>query len=215
MKKFILTMALLLVPCSLFAAEPRPDRPHWSLELKGGIFLPGTPSWSEFYGSSYFGEYGASLSDKILRQLEVGIAGSYGSTSGKGQQVAHQSAAGEVTFAHAPVDIFLLGRGIFKEDQLLVPYLGAGYTRMFYREEVQGEGTTKGSVNGYHARGGVQLLLDGLDSEAAKNLYRDFGMHHTYLFLEGKYTRATADTVAAGSVNIGGTSCLGGFLFEF
>ena len=86
---------------------------------------------------------------------------------------------------------------------------------MLFRSEVKGQGKTEGSVNGFHARAGVQLLLDGLEPDAADNLYQDFGMHHTYLFVEGKYTRAMADTNSAGSVNIGGTSFLGGFLFEF
>ena len=80
---------------------------------------------------------------------------------------------------------------------------------------MKGQGTTKGSVNGYHARGGVEVLLDGLEPSASRSLYQDYGIHHTYLFLEGKYLHAQADTLPSGSVNIGGTSCLGGFLFEF
>lgn len=215
MKKFILTLALLLVPSILPAAEARPDRPHWSLELKSGAFFPATADWSKFYGSSYTGEYGAALSYKVLRQLEVGIEGSYSTASGKGQQLIHSLAAGSASNEHAPLNVFVLARGIFNENQLLVPYAGGGYTRMFFREEVDGGGTTKGSVNGYHARGGVQLLLDGLDSAAADNLYKDYGMYHTYFFVEGKYTRAMADTVSAGSVNIGGSSAMGGFMFEF
>ena len=197
------------------AEETRPGRPHWSLELKGGAFFPSTPGWSSFYDSSYMGEYGAAVSYKVLRQIEVGAEGSYSTASGKGQQVSHQLAAGQVTAEHAPLNLFVLARGVFNENQWLVPYAGGGYTRMFYRESVQGEGTTKGSVSGYHARGGVQILLDGLDSDAAKDFFRDFGMYHTYLFAEGRYTRALADTASQGSVNIGGTSCLGGFLFEF
>ena len=216
MKKFILTMALILIPSMLIAAETRPDRPHWSLELKGGAFFPGTTDWSKFYGSSYTGEYGAALSYKVLRQVELGLEGSYSTASGKGQQPIHGLVAGSVTNEHAPLDVFVLARGVFNENQLLVPYAGGGYTRMFYRLKVNDQGTTtQGSVNGFHARGGVQLLLDGLDSEAAENLYKDTGIYHTYFFIESKYTRAMADTVTAGSVNIGGTSYLGGFLFEF
>jgi hypothetical protein len=123
---------------------------------------------------------------------------------------------GSATFEHAPLDLFVLARGIFNEHQLLVPYLAAGYTRMFYRLEVADQtGTTKGSVNGYHGRAGLQLLLDGMDSEAANNLYQDTGIYHTYFFIEGKYTRAMADTVTTGPVNIGGISSFGGLLFEF
>jgi hypothetical protein len=216
LKRSLLPALLLMVLPSLAqGAAVRPDRPHWSLELKGGAFFPDADNWSKYYGSSYIGEYGGALAYKLLRQVEVGIAGSYMTASGKGLLPTSQTLDGEVTFERAPLDLFVLGRALFNEDQLLVPYLAAGYTRLFYREEVKGQGTTKGSVNGYHARAGVQLLLDGLESDASRSLYLDYGIHHTYLFLEGKYLHAQADTVSSGSVNLGGTSCLGGFLFEF
>lgn len=215
MKKIYLALLFILIPTFALAADTRPDRPHWSLELKGGAFFPSAPNWSNSYGSSRMGEYGGALSYKVLRQVEVGIEGSYATATGQGQQLSHGQPAGEVTFERAPLNVFVLARGIFNENQWLVPYAGGGYTRMFYRVEVKDQGTTKGSVNGYHGRVGVQLLLDGLEATAAKSLYEDVGIYHTYLFVEGRYTRALADTVPTGSVDLGGTSCLGGFLFEF
>ncbi len=91
---------------------------------------------------------------------------------------------------------------------------------MYYREEVENQGVARGSADGYHARAGLQFLLDMLDYTAANNFYRDFGVRHTYLFFEGKYTRVMADTIdeagnPAGSKDIGGKSLLGGLLFEF
>jgi len=226
LKKFLLTLFLLILPGlaqgadAPQGADARPDRPHWSLELKGGAFFPGTADWSKYYGSSYQGEYGGALAFKLLRQIEVGVAGSYLTASGKGQFPLHAAAgsqvlAGDVTLERAPLDAFVLVRGVFSENQLLVPYAAGGYTRLFYREELQGQGTTKGSLNGYHARGGVQVLMDGLEPDASRNLYQDWGIHHTYLFLEAKYLHARADVVPSGTTNLGGTSCLGGFLFEF
>jgi hypothetical protein len=161
------------------------------------------------------GEYGGALSYKFLRQFEAGISGSFASASGSGLQKSSGQSSGNVTFQRAPVEVFVLARGIFNEKQLLVPYLGGGYTRMFYHVEIQDQGTTQGSVNGFHGRGGVQISLDGLDPSGSESLYRDFGVHHTYFIMEGKYTRAVADTVPSGSVNLGGVSALGGFMFEF
>jgi len=213
-------LALLLTGPAL-AAESRPERPHWSLELKGGAFFPGVDNWSTFYGKSYLGEFGGALSYKLERRLEVGIEGSYLSTNGKGTQPQHlqQGASlppgGEVSYQQAPLNLFVLARGIFREDQWLVPYAAAGATRMFYQAEVKGQGKTRGSVNGYHARGGLQFLLDDLERGAADNLYLDYGIHHTYLLLEAKYTRAMVDTNSGGAVNIGGSSWLGGLLLEF
>ena len=213
-KRFLVLALLVFIP-TVVAAGDRPDRPHWSLELKGGTFFPDVDQWSKFYGSSYLAQFGGTLSYKVLRQLEVGLGGSYGRATGTGQQLGHGTTAGESTFQQAPLDVFVLGRGIFSEDQLLVPYAGGGYTRMFYRIGMNGEQSTQGSVNGYHGRAGVQILLDRLDREAADNLYKDYGLYHTYFFAEGKYTRAMADTNPSGSVNLGGASCLGGFMFEF
>jgi hypothetical protein len=210
-------MSLVLAPCGALAAEPRPDQPHWSLELKGGALVPDIANWSTYYGHSYMGEYGGALSYKLLRQVEVGAEGSYASATGKGLLPVHattSSGSSDVTFTRIPLNLFVLARGVFHEDQQLVPYAGGGYTRMFYRAEVKDQEKVQGSVGGYHARAGVQLLLDGSESDASDALYADYGIHHSYFFLEGKYTRAMADSTA-GSVNLGGTSYLGGFLFEF
>ena len=218
MKKLILAAVLLLVPGVLPAAAEA-DRPHWSFEIKGGVFFPDSADWSRFYGTSYLGEYGAALSYKVLRQVEVGVEGSYARGTGKGQQPRHAAAgadpSGEVNYEQLPLNLFLLARGVFNENQWLVPYAGGGYTRLFYRQRVKGQERTAGSVNGYHARAGVQLLLDRLEPETAGDAYLDFGMHNSYLFLEGRYLDARVGTVSSGSVNLGGTSVLGGVLVEF
>lgn len=217
MKRAILAALLILIPGALWAAEPAAPRPHWSLELKGGAFFPDAADWSRFYGTGYLGEYGAALSYKVLRQVEIGIEGSYARGTGKGQQPAHpdQGLSGEVSYEQLPLSLFLLGRAVLDEEQWLVPYAGGGYTRLFYRQRVKGQEKNEGSVQGYHARAGLQLLLDRLEPATARNAYLDFGVHNSYFFLEGKYTRAEADTIPSGSVNLGGTSVSGGFLVEF
>ena len=215
MKKFILILVLIISPATLLAAEPIAERPHWSLEIKGGDFIPDIENWSQFYGNRYTTEYGGSLAYKLLRPLEVGVEGSYIEDRGQGLAPLHNIAAGKVTYKLYPVNVFVLARGVFNEKQWLVPYVGGGWTRIFYWEEVENQGVVRGAANGYHARAGLQLLLDDIDQSAANSFYLDAGVYHTYLFLEAKYTRAMVDTVSGSSVNIGGTSWLGGFLFEF
>lgn len=220
--RYVTTLALLLLlPVLALADGPRPDAPRWSLELKGGVLSPAVDNWSRYYGSSYMKEFGGSLAWKPERHLEIGIEGSYAGATGKGelplhaQQGAPLPPSGKVTFSEAPLNLFILARGVFSEDQLLVPYLGGGYSRVFYRTKVEGGDKRSGSVNGYHARGGVQILLDGVEPEASENLYQEFGIHHCYLFVEGRHLKADAETASGGSVDIGGTSWLGGLLFEF
>ncbi len=215
MKKLIFIIVLVMLPAAALAAGTATERPHWSFEVKGGDFIPDIPDWTKYYGGRYTAEYGGALAYKIFRQLEAGIEGGYIKDRGQGLAPLHNIVAGSVKYELAPVNVFVLARGVFSEKQWLIPYVGGGWTRMFYREEVENQGVVRGAANGYHARAGLQLLLDGIDSSAANSFYLDYGVYHTYLFLEAEYTRAMVDTVSGGSVNLGGTSWLGGLLFEF
>ncbi len=210
MKKVILLFILFLVPAIVYAAEPAIDQPHWSVEVKAGTFAPALANWRQYYGKRDMPEYAMSLAYKIIRQIEVGVEGGFLTDRGNAFAPLHQTAAGRVTYNLYPASAFVLLRGVFNENQWIVPYAGGGYTKMFYQEKVEGQDTVKGSANGYHARGGLQFLLDGLDRSAANNMYMDYGVYHTYLFVEAKYTRAVVS-----GINLGGTSYLGGLLFEF
>jgi hypothetical protein len=219
LKKIFLALTLALIPVMALADQGSGNQPNWSLELKGGVFSPAIPGWSNFYGNSYTSEFGGALAYKVIRQVEVGIGGTYVSVNGSGQAPLHggqPAPASQVSYELFPLDVFVLARAVFDEDQLLVPYVGGGWTRMFYREEVKGQGQrVQGSTNGYHARGGIQLLLDRIDPDTAKEFYDDFRVRRTYFFTEAKYTYAAAGINPSGSVNLGGVSYLGGLLFEF
>ncbi len=203
---------IALIATTAFAADQMTDQPSWSLELKGGKFAPSLPGWSAFYGKRDMPEYSGSLAYKLFRQVEIGLEGSYDSTTGHAYAPLHGIAAGQVTYDLYPVNAFLLLRGIVSEQQWLVPYIGGGYTRIFYRETVEGQGTTRGSAEGYHYRAGLQFLLDAVDPDSANGLYMDYGINHTYLIVEAEQTHAV---VKAAGVNIGGTSWHVGLLFEY
>lgn len=217
MKRFILGALLFSILMSLTAqaAEQPLERPHWSLEVKGGVFIPAIDNWTTYYGRRDISEYGGTLAYKIIRQIEVGMEGSYIRDKGRGLAPLHNLVTGKVTYELAPLDVFVLFRGVFSETQWLVPYAGGGWTRMYYREKVQYQDEVRGSTDGYHVRAGLQLLLDEIDPRAAHNLFTDYGVFHTYLFFEARYIRAMINDLGGTSVNLGGTSWLGGLLFEF
>ncbi len=211
MKKIILLLLILIAaPSFAHAADQTADQPNWSFEIKGGNFAPELANWAQYYGTRDMPEFAMAIAYKIKRQIEIGIEGGFLEDRGHAFAPLHQLAAGRVTYNLYPVNAFVLFRGVFDENQWLVPYAGGGYTKMFYREKVEGQDTVSGSANGYHARGGLQLLLDGIDQSAANNMYMDYGIFHTYLFIEAKYTHA----VTSGT-DLGGTSYLAGLLFEF
>ena len=217
MKRILLGSLLLSIMICLpaQAAEPDMERPHWSLELKGGVFIPAIDNWSSYYGRRDIAEYGGSLAYKIIRQIEVGLEGSYIKDKGRGFAPGHGIVTGSITYELAPLNLFVLVRGVFRENQVLIPYAGGGWTRMYYREKVQYQEDIKGSADGYHTRVGLQLVLDSMDPRAASNMYMDYGVFHSSLFLEARSIRAMITDMSGTSVNIGGTSWLGGLLFEF
>ena len=127
-------------------------------------------------------------------------------------QPGHGTLSGNVSYDLYPLNVFVLLRGVISERQWLVPYVGGGWTRIFYQDKIQDQNTVHGSADGYHLRGGLQLLLDGIDRDAANSLSMDYGVYHTYFFVEAERTKAKIKTA---SVDLGGTAYLMGLLFEF
>ncbi len=219
-KKIAFFAAVLMLPTVALAADLEPEQTHWSVEVKGGLFYPDFEDWSTFYGSNRTWQAAGAVGYKLFRQLEVGVEGGMMRDNGRAVAPTTGVMTGTVEYSLWPLNVYVLGRAVFSENQWIVPYAGGGWTRMFYREKIEGQGTSKGSADGYHVRAGIQLLLDNLDPSASNNLFMDFGIRHTYLIFEVEYTRVMAETQATASasgreVNIGGTSYLGGFLFEF
>lgn len=212
LKKIILLTLLLCIPVSARAADPLLEQPRWSLEAKGGRFTPAIENWRTYYGKRYTSIYAATLAYKVLRQVDIGIGGGSILDRGTGLAPVHGTLSGSVTYELYPINAFVVLRGVFSEKQWLVPYLGGGWTRIYYRERVQGQSAAKGSADGFLGRAGIQFLLDGIDLDAANSMYLDYGVHHTYFFIEAEKTRALVKSV---DVDLGGTVYSGGFLFEF
>jgi hypothetical protein len=213
LKKLILILAITMLPSAVLAADSAViPMPHWSLEVKAGDYAPATENWTHVYGRRDMPEYAGTLAYKLTRQLEVGAGAGYMTKEGPALAPSHGTLTGNVTYWLYPVNVFVLYRGIFSETQWLVPYVGGGYTRMYYKQKIEDQDTRSGAANGYHARAGLQFALDGLDVSAANNLYMDFGVYHTYFFIEAEYTKARVKETSA---ELGGTAYLGGLLFEF
>lgn len=210
-----LCACILFTAASVHAADASLDRPYWSVEIKGGNFYPAIDNWKEHYGDDHTWQVAGSIGYKVLRWAEIGIEGGKIEDRGLGYAPVNGFLTGHVIYELYPVNAFVLVRGVFDEGQWLVPYIGGGYTRMYYREKIEGQGTVRGAANGYHSRAGIQLLLDTMDRKSADNLRMTYGIMHTYLIFEAQLTKATVDSASMGSVDLGGTSYLGGLLFEF
>lgn len=213
MRTILLLVAFVLTfPAAASAAGPPVDRPRWSLEFKGGRFYPALDDWETYYGRDNTWHYAASLAYKVTRQIETGVEGGYSKDVGLANGSLSGTLTGRAVYQAAPLNVFVLFRAVFSERQWVVPYAGGGWTRMFYRETVEGQGTVRGSADGYHGRAGLQFLLDEVDRTAARNMRHDYSILHTYFFTEVARTKAKTDAPA---IDIGGTSYLLGLLFEF
>jgi hypothetical protein len=205
-------LVLLALPFAATAEEAHLDHPRWSLEIKGGVFTPALKDWARYYGKDSMPAYAVSLAYNPQRQVSIGASAGAMSATGKAYNQKSNSLGGEATYELNPVNVFVIVRGVRHEEQLLVPYIGGGWTRMYYREMITGQETIRGNSDGYHVRGGLQLSLDILDASASTRMYADYGIRNTYFFIEMEHSRVVERTT---SLDLGGTAFSGGLLFEF
>lgn len=176
--------------CFLYNASASTPAPSWTVEASAGVFEPEDENWNTYYGSDRMIEASVSLAKRFFYVLDIGVAVNYGVDKGSGVQLSSNTTAGSATHEQAPVDVFALLRGRFTAGQWIVPYVGGGYTRFNYRQTVDGHVKTRGGVNGQHARAGLQFLLDVLDRDSASEIYGNWGVINSYLYLEARQTMA-------------------------
>lgn len=226
---------------------PPLSEPKWSLELKFGNFEPETLEFKSYFEDDTAGITSLGLAYKILRTVEFGFEFGYLSESGdaalpinnaaldaSGQLVIRENGAfatGDTritagSYRLKPAHAYLLLRGIWGEDQIAVPYIGAGISRTKYELSldpatadtfpVLTAGTTlsipemSGSVDGKNKRYGLQILLDRADTSASGELEKDYGINNMYLYVE----KQTFDAKVNG-IDLGGETTYVGLLFEF
>ena len=114
-----------------------------------------------------------------------------------------------------PADLSAIFRFLFINDQLLVPYLGGGGDYYYFMQErSDGGDKLNGGKRGYHAMGGIKILLDYFDKVHAAKLDDEYGINNTYINVEAKYAVVNNWGDKTGFVFTGLTFS-GGLLFEF
>jgi len=210
MKKIVayfLFLSLIALTGTAFA-----DPPRWSFSMKGGYFMPDIDGWKDHYGNDGSWTGGLELGWKIMQQIELAGDIGYFGDSGTAITVTGRQSSDVISYNLIPVNISLLLRLTFSEHQIIVPYIGGGYSHVFYSQNTS-ENTRSGDQYGYHVRGGIQFLLDPLEPESAEDMEQIWGVTNTYFFLEGHYSKV--DDLGGSNINIGGLTLLGGFLLEF
>lgn len=200
---------LLMSSLALTAVDALAEPPRWAFEIKGGKTHSAMEEWSDSYGNDRLTTFALGVGYKPWRPIEIGVDVGYLRDRGHGFAPGHGEATGDVDYRLMPVHLSFTLRGVFDEDQWLVPYAGVAIGRYAYRIDVAAQDRISGSTGGHRYRAGLQLLLDGFEPGAAAGM-QVYGVDNTYLFLEYQETRAEL----AGS-DLGGKAWLGGLLLEY
>jgi hypothetical protein len=209
MKRLFFILFLTLLSLNLTAKEKTPQ--WWSLELKGGAWIPSGQSLDNFLSCCHAAgaiEFGLLLDSKWGFEFGSGFSSAGANGVGSISGLASQD---RLNFLIIPIQNSFTFRADFKENQMFVPYAKVGPDYVFFRESFQGA-TTKGVKYGLHGAVGLQYLLEGID-DISHSFESDIGVNDIYLTLEGRY--AWVNNFGASGLNLSNWMVSAGFLFEF
>jgi len=204
----LLILFILLMPAKYtFAGQSES-----SFSLNGGYFTPRMDGWENHFDDSSIWTGGMEFGSKLTERLELSLGLNYSKVEGTSTTLTGRTSADKATYEQIPIQLSISYRFLFDEDQVIVPYIGGGYTHLIYREEIN-DNKISGDLAGYHARGGLQVLLDYFDSETAKDFSSDWEVINTYLTFEAIYSKV--DDFGKKDTDLGGLGYMAGLRFEY
>jgi hypothetical protein len=207
---------LFAAAAALLPPVARAEGPRWSVSIKGGVLIPGEDGWGDHYDSKVVPDWRVGAGFRPFPQLELGVEGGYRTSTGSIDKTPSGQPLGrslDQTLDVVPVQVYAVYDFRVRNDQLLVPYLGLGYSRYYYRHKVDEGDTVRGHQQGYHARGGLKVLLNQADPAAARKARVNIGVERTYATIEGQYARV--DDFGSADTDLGGWGVLAGFSVDF
>lgn len=184
--------------------------PRWMVEIKGGDFEPDLDSYQLFYGDDEARHLSAAFAYRFRPWLEIGAEIGGIREEGVGLLAAEAVPGGEVTYTLMPLHVVLNLRGVFRQNQLIVPYLGVGFSAAYYKQDIELQSDRTGtSALGGTVRAGLQLSLNRWDPDARSG-YGEGEVKRSFFFVE-----AQRFTTEQGDTELGGDLVLLGFRFEF
>ncbi len=210
-RRRLVKLALMLLlaagtpPIVAQESETAITSPRWMLELKAGRFEPDLDGYQRFYGNDEARYRSVEFAYRFRRWLEFGGGLAHMRDKGVGLLSISGALGGEVTYTLMPVHAFFNLRGDFNQDQLVVPYIGVGVTRSYYKQKIELQPKRTGTSDlGTIVRVGLQLSLLRLGAESGSQIQR------SYLFVEAQRFTTEVD-----DIDLGGDVFLLGFRFEF
>lgn len=184
---------------------------HWSAGFQGGFFLPTNPEVDRFLGKCCNGMYQFTFGRLFQDRYEVNLGVAFMIEGANAEGITTERVSGErFNFSVVPISNSFVYRADFHENQLFVPYVGAGFDYMFFRENLEGQ-VTSGWKFGYHAMAGIEILMEFFDRAA--DSMEEFGINDTYLTLEGRWNQI--DNFGGNGLAFNGFTFSAGLLFNF
>ena len=163
-----LVAVLLAVSSGAAIAQAPPETraaitsPRWAVELKGGDFEPDLDSFETFYGDDRPGYWATGFTYAFTYWLEAGAEIGYMNEDGVGVLTGQGIPGGAVRYKLFPAHAFVNVRGLFRPEQLFVPYLGVGLSAAYYEERIEQQPERTGvSELGSHVRVGCSSISIG------------------------------------------------------
>jgi hypothetical protein len=213
------------------AAARAAESPRWgSFEVAAGTYKPDVDSefdvetpFRDAFGTGYGWMLRAGAAKSLFHRagsLELGLASGYFWKTGHGREANGAVSGDETAFRVIPASLTLTYRLDFLPDRYRIPFAPYGRVALerfhWWASDGNGDRKESGATNGWSVTGGLAFLLDVIDPGLARELDRDAGVNHTYLFFE--VTRRTIDDFGSASSWIltdDGVGYSGGLLFVF
>lgn len=194
---------LAALALTLAATAARAQSPRWgTFELGFGSYRPNIDSefntspgpYQQVFGSGRGLMFTVGASKTLYAgfgSLELGLQTGFFQDTGRGQLLDGGGPSGDETKLRIiPATLGLAYRFDWLVERYGIPFAPYGRAALeryhWWVTDGSGSSGEDGATNGWSVTGGLALLLDFFDRQLARELDRDSGVNHTYLFFEVK-----------------------------
>ena len=210
---FLVAFVVLIIGAFLFLSSSHavaqvPNPEHFTLELKGSLWIPTNSDVKQFFGAccNPVGEIEFGYSHK--NRYNVTVTAGFSFFTGDAVSSSGRVSADSFTLITFPLRADFIYRFDFVTNQIIVPYLRAGFDSVIFREST-GDDSLSGNKFGFHGGAGFSILLDNLDSTSLEQE----GVNDVYLTIEGRY--AYINSFKSTGLDLSGFYPYAGVLFQF
>lgn len=204
----IIVIGIFLFLSSSQAMAQAPNSEHFTLELKSALWIPTNSDVKQFFGAccNPVGEIEFGYIHK--NRYNATVTAGFAYFTGNAVSSSGLASGDDFTLMTFPIRVDFIYRFDYVSNQIVVPYLRAGFDSVIFRESTEGD-SLSGNKFGLHGGAGFSVLLDNLDSTSLEQE----GVNDVYLTFEGRY--AHINSFKSTGLDLSGFYPYVGILFQF